>query len=147
MSVENEITEAAVTAAVADVKADVAIAETQNAAADMAVILERIAGIERNIDALSARSYSYDDSALRAEMAAIRESIAAMEEEVEEAEETAEEAVEAGAMAGGVVGGLVAEDVVDEAPAAPPGETKAEEPPAGDDPPETRSKRKRHFLR
>jgi Skp family chaperone for outer membrane proteins len=145
MGVESEITEAAVTAAVAEVKAETAEAIASENANDLAAVIDRIGGIERRIDDMMNRmSSGYDDTALRAELAAMRAELDAMTADIEDAEDEVDEAVEEAAVMGAVAGGLVAEDVATEAVADPVTgavEEKQEEAP------EERRQRKRHFLK
>jgi hypothetical protein len=122
--------ESAVTGAVAELKAEGAAAEANEALTAIAEMRLRMDSLQAQIDGMYGRQ-GYDDTAIREEMSQIRARLDAME-----AEEVAEEVTEA---IEGAAAGLVAEEIT----AVPP---PAEEVKAEEDPPEQRRKRKRHFL-
>jgi hypothetical protein len=125
----------AATAAVAEVKADIALAQAD----DNAVTLETLQAELTDMRAmLSNLMGSIQPGISPAEREDILGRIAALEEDIED---VAEEAAQEAAVTGAVAGGIVAEEIVEDVPAEPepakPGEENA---------PEERKKRKRHFL-
>jgi hypothetical protein len=125
----------AATAAVAEVKADIALAQAD----DNAVTLETLQAELTDMRAmLSNLMGSIQPGISPAEREDILGRIAALEEDIED---VAEEAAQEAAVTGAVACGIVAEEIVEDAPAEPdpakPGEENA---------PEERKKRKRHFL-
>jgi hypothetical protein len=125
----------AATAAVAEVKADIALAQADDNAVTMETLQAELADMRAMLSNLMG---SIQPGISPAEREDILGRIAALEDDIDDvAEEAAQEAVVTGAVAGGIV----AEEIVEDAPAEPepakPGEENA---------PEERKKRKRHFL-
>jgi hypothetical protein len=125
----------AATAAVAEVKADIALAQADDNAVTMGTLQAELKDMRAMLSNLMG---SIQPGISPAELENILCRVAALEEDIED---VAEEAAQDAAVTGAVAGGIVAEEIVEDAPAEPepakPGEENA---------PEERKKRKRHFL-